>query len=467
MSSHQKPACTNILLLGLMFTAVSCAVSAVEINPDGGGQAVISPLWTTTGGHNTLMSVTSLENDSSYDPQVAAFRLFDRNGDTVFAASIYFQRPGDQWTLGIGSAGDGLSMLSSVEPTCVLVAGDDGPIPFGGQAAIAADFGYATVIGMGNIEGQAPRQLMDNGDCAGLAALWSGGQWKNDPAAGALQSSLFDVETMMVAVESGVIFDIPSTALTHFSDIPQHHPPSSDLPNLGSAHDAGTGENATTGRRCIEGNCEESTFSTPLAAMDFALSTPVLQGDYLIEPSMAARTEAIFTSPLGRLKRANGVTGLAAHPFVGVVYSNRDGRGVGGSFSGTNCPSAPPPGGCPWGSTIPQSVFALPVIVIQSETPSSSALRSQPSGIPLPDYEDPVFGVPLYLPGIYAWSGVERNVGRIRAVNDAIWYGGGADTAVIGVTLMQVSNGYLNDGEGNRVLASYGKAAAMHRVSGD
>ncbi|MEZ5464479.1 MAG: hypothetical protein R3F22_04445 [Lysobacteraceae bacterium] len=464
MSDHASPASALKLLFGLMFAAGSSAVSAVEINPDGGGQAVISPLWATTGGHNTLMSVTSMINEANDAPQVAAFRLFDKDGGTVFAASIYFRRPGDQWTLGIGSAGNGTSVLKSNDSTCALVAGDGGPMPLQGEVQIDADYGYATVIGMGSVEGDVPRELMDVADCAALATYWNAGAWKDAPDEGLSRPALFDMETMMIAVEGGVLFDIPPTSLSRFSDIPQHRPPSNSLPNLGSAHDAGTAGNATTGRRCIDSNCDESTFSTPLEAMDYALSVPVLESNYLIEPSMAARTEVVFTAPLGRLKRDSGITGRAAYPLVGIKYFNRDGWHLGGS--GGICPGVPPPGGCPWGFEIRQSVLALPVIPERSMY-ASDEIISEPSGIPMPDYEELPSYWRHFLPVIYPTSVVDYTAGRISAFNDAIWHGSGADSAVIGITLMQVTNGYLHDADGNRVLANYGKASAMRRAQGD
>lgn len=60
--------------------ALATPSGAVEVNNDGFGQVVILPVWTTTGGHSTLLNVRG--------SSAAKLRVLGSDGALLFRATL-------------------------------------------------------------------------------------------------------------------------------------------------------------------------------------------------------------------------------------------------------------------------------------------------------------------------------------------------------------------------------------------
>jgi len=290
---------------------MSCnSAQAVELNPEGRGQAVITPVWATTHDHGSIFTITALPETDGLPsaPIVARFRLFDAPGNTVFVANIYFNGADDQWTFGLGGNGEGASTLVSSDSTCALVEDQSGVAPFTGQADIAADHGYAVAISMGSLADGNARVAAENGDCEALVANWNEGAWSPDPLAGTNPQAGFEerapgplaMNASVVNVQRGTLYAVPATALVSFSDIPQHARPASETPNLATAHDPGTNGGHTNARACSAGACATESYDSPIEAVAAVMTTTTLGGRFDLNPGLGAHTDVILMSPLTR-----------------------------------------------------------------------------------------------------------------------------------------------------------------------
>ncbi|MEZ5436828.1 MAG: hypothetical protein R3F22_12540 [Lysobacteraceae bacterium] len=342
MMSFRRMLCGPALIAGLALVAPS---RAVEVNRDGLGQVLILPVWTTTGGHSTLLNIQSL------NLMAAKLRVLGGDGSLLFSGNLYFRQGNDSWTAGIGPDPGGGSLLSSSDTTCLLVSGEDGVEALSGPISLPADHGSIEVIGMGvpaHADGVDPNvvfQIEDEfaqSDCDALAARWNSGNWSESPAQ-ALGSPdpILAATWSIIQVERGTLYQVPGTALANYSDQVQHTSPGDALPNLASGHDAGTDEGKTVSRVCDSTmECSEDTWATPLDAVAAALLMDSYRGDFIIDPNLGAATDLIITYPLAPyFAERDGPDSTLAKAHVRMDSADRDGT----SRTGTVCPSPSPP----------------------------------------------------------------------------------------------------------------------------
>jgi len=298
MKHSRRLARTCAVLLALL----GCqATPAVEVDPGGSGQVLLLPLWTTTGGHSTLLNIQNLHETASYR-KIAKLRLRDQEGAVVFSGSLYFHDPQDAWTAGIGPREGGGSRLISSDETCLLVDGEQGAEPFSGMADLDAEYGSAEVILMGSgWTVPADQQFPIQWDvvCSQLADKWNVGEWESNPNTPSIHEAyqLF-AEWQIIQVEGGVVYKVPGVAIDGYSDRVQHTRPGDPLPDLASGHDTGTDEGKTKSRVCSNGKCREDTWPTPLDAMAAALMVDHFRGSYNINPNLGAATDLVINYPL-------------------------------------------------------------------------------------------------------------------------------------------------------------------------
>ncbi|MEZ5437974.1 MAG: hypothetical protein R3F22_08065 [Lysobacteraceae bacterium] len=461
----------GLVLFGLCVSAPAPA-PAVEVNPDGEGQVLILPLWTTTGGHSTLVHL--------YPAQMVRLRLLDASGSVVLNGNLYTYS--GVWTAGIGARSGGGSRLHPGANGCLLIESEGGVVPASAPLDIDADYGSAEVIVMGTTDsgvsgtpGDEVRQLIADQDCDGLAARWNSGAWATDPDNGLAAEypsgpPLAAADWSIINVERGVLFDVPDTALVHYSDRTQHTTPGSELPNLASGHDSGTDNAMTHSRNCSAGNCREDTWPTALDAMAAALMTGWSRGDYAIDPNLGASTDAVFHFPLVPYFTAR--QGAEPHPLseprIWMAVFDRLGQGQ----LPLICPGLIPPGETcnfsVWRAEEPTQLQTLSFNTTDGGDPGVSSLLG------IPDSYGPETWVgdqsaidSLATLGTFSiWFSEDLNGGATQdeyqelTSNESTRYFG---APVLPVVFQQFVNGTLQGEDGVPQRANYSKAFAPTR----
>ncbi len=434
------------LLVGML--AFTKPLAAVELSPSGEGGALIFPIWATTNGHLSVLSVVDAQSQtraSGLPTQAIKLLLRDAQGDLLFSANIYTRTREDTWAASITRLSDGRSRLASSDDSCVLVGEPGAVAPWSGSVDLEADHGFIEVIAMATFGSQG-----GDGSCEGLAALWNGGVWSQDPAVD-LAATNADAGLRgtlnLVNVQKGTSYTIPATALREFSDISQHTAPSSGVPDLSSAHDSGTVDNATRSRVCEARQCLEDTWASPRDAVAATLMARKLLGEYSNSPSLAGKSDLVFSYPMRHHYSGGGPPHLGSARLALHTF-DREGHWIGGRRPG--CPPTPPPQGCEhfWERLHTASLEAL-------SFPEVSQPDAFPSAVLGLEIQALGFEVPAPAEGQF-----QSYFGQHLTSNGGRNYVG---MPVIGVVLQQFENGNLISEDGVPQRANYGVAVPMTR----
>ncbi len=309
---------TRTVVLASLAIMVSSSISAVMLSSDKRGQVLIFPYFGTLGGNTTAITISSQSSGS----KALKVHFRDRQGEAVLSFNLYLEDNGS-WVAGLGQV-NGETHLSLPDTSCISPDLNDGS----GSVVVPATSGYLEVIEMGTIIDLDILRLIEEPDCEALNALWAeNGQWLDDPSFG-LGPPVGGVRgsASLINVGHGTMYSFVATALSAFSDIQQHTAPGELLPNLTSAHDAGTEANATISVLCINGECIEDTWERPVDAVAATLLSRRLSGEFSIEPNIGGSTEVILTFPLQKFyfDENNFDQGIT---FIGLFVYDRTGFG--------------------------------------------------------------------------------------------------------------------------------------------
>jgi len=278
--------------------------------------------------------------------------------------------------------------------------------------------------------------------------MWAdGGVWRNAdpgfaliPPEGGLRGTI-----QLVNVQEGTLYSIVATALTDFSDIPQHTGPESAVPNLSTPHDAGTASGNTTSVKCFQstGVCVEDTWVRPKDAVAAVLSTNELRGEYTNNDEVAAKAELILTFPLQPYREMDD---WVPRLIIDIADINE--------ISGPNCApivSVPPCSG-DYGQSVGEAVF------LASFNDSREDFGTLVFSDILKDGHTAFFPTPAgpLLPVASSFGAyMQRLRGFELLSNSGNSYRG---DPVIGYILQKYSNGQLTNQEGVVIKANYGNA---------
>lgn len=374
----KKNSLTTALLAGLAGAAgLATTAHAVNINPDGLGQALIYPYYTVNGGQQTIISVVNTANDVK---AVKVRFLESRNSREVLDFNLYLS-PFDVWTGTLFSlAEDGPGNLVTLDNSCTAPAikgntslpeiGGNRYVPFrnfaysgavndgGGQGLARTREGHFEMIEMGVVlSGTANGFLGDeathgtNGipaNCARILAAWSvGGVWNGATTASdftnAPTGGLFGAAAV-VDVENGTMLAYNAEAIDGFyftgSQTDDLHSNPGDLdPSL---NDARTGSALPPVTSFVFSSGPASTVVTSVwdgdtagvDAVSATLMVDALYNEYTTDPTIGAATEWVVTFPTknfyvdnvsfgGRavLTSAGGGAWFANPPFAGLGFT--------------------------------------------------------------------------------------------------------------------------------------------------
>lgn len=447
---------TNILnrmMLGCaVFLCHAAMAGPVELSADDQGQALIVPLWTVEAGNDTLIS---LRNNSTI-PVAVKVRIIDGEGFELRAFNLYLNDD-DSWAGALTATELGAALISRDE-SCVLpvLEADASGLTQIDLPVLARRSGYIEIVEMGvggpSAIAGAPPPRWDS--CQDLAERFDSGDWATDPASGIEPPwGLLSTSVKIIDVADGGMISVPPTTLDGFSDIVQHTPPDSPVPNLSTAHGEGTGSDSTESRVCRPAWCLVLTWERPVDAVASLLATRALRGDVVVNPAIGALTELVVTRPL---KRYESPDGFALESQARFALFDREGRFVESRVQTVQLSPPPPPKATP---------IDLPALDADDAVVSVSF--DQPVGDGQ-GFESPLLGLPgasLSLDGTGFISG-HASILFNQSLEQRLTSLEGQPVpgeAAIGVVVLQVTNGTLAPDPATQtsVLSNYRAAESM------
>ena len=338
------------LMVG-MFAFLLCACASMEANavylsPQGHGQVLIYPYYTSNGSQDTLFTLVNLGAEAK---AVKVRFLEGYNSRDVLNLNVYLAG-GDVWTAAVTVDGDGARLITT-DPSCTIpevattpnhsiafttqafdgtgaLDGDGGPT---GAARVRE--GHVEVIEMGVVTdtsaealspvrpvGEEPYGDWQGGvptDCARLRAAWSnGGYWAQDPnvdleaPTGGLTGN-----AAIVNVGRGTVQGYVADALGEFHSpgIGRGHTgPGALTPNLAS----GTSLAALT---WPSNRPYTATFARAIDAVSAVFMSRAIYNDFWTTPVLGAQSEWVITYPTKRFYTdPHYLDGGAEAPFENV-----------------------------------------------------------------------------------------------------------------------------------------------------
>lgn len=332
---------TTALLAGLAGAAgIAGTATAVNVNPDGIGGALIYPYYTVNKGNTTLMSVV---NTTSQVKAVKVRFLEGRNSREVLDFNLYLS-PFDVWTAAIfpSSATNAASAarIRTLDRSCTVPAipsaGQDFlPFAYDGTSAVIdhnagqlpryssverTREGYIELFDMGVVGGPQAAAATHGAtgtpaNCNLLIANWSGGRWTATSGAEniSLPTGGLYGSAAIINVAEGVMYSYDAIALEGFytngnQPAALHSDPVSIIPNLGSADSGGgvsrslvVANNGTTLVQDIWGPV--GVAGTTIGGWDSVSALFMhdnIYNEYLTDQSLGATSEWVVTFPTKR-----------------------------------------------------------------------------------------------------------------------------------------------------------------------
>lgn len=374
------PANRTVAVLAMIATLACPLATALEHGRDGRGGALVVPVWSTGVGTNAVDrstdSLLTITNHADV-PVAVKVRVIDLEGSEAASFNLYLDG-GDAFAAALSDNGEtaGQAQLRSRDESCVipgLEASDDSGWKRLSLSGVG-DGGTIEIIEMGRA---APGSglALDNPDSRSDLQRWAGcealtsrfdGAWQTNPADGLLPPvDGLSAGVQLLDVFAGTDVSFAATAIRGFSDIVQHTPPESEVPNLASAHTTDTDSGTTLSRVCTRSECRDFEWDHPIDAVASVLTTRTLFGEVTINPGIGASTEMVLSHPLARFNMNSGA-GATAQPRLWL--HDRDGVSV--VPAGVPALSPPPPKGTPVGLPVAGPGETLQVIPFSAETGS-------------------------------------------------------------------------------------------------
>ena len=285
----------------------SIDASAVYLNPDGLGQALIYPYYTvrSAGGNpfNTYITVVNHEQRSK------ALRVRFRegkNGREVANFNLYLS-PNDVWSAALSATGDG-AKLTTADNSCVAPPFVDFPdrreLVFSGTSYSGANSdglgdgldrtreGYVEMIEMATLAGAAASAVTHN--AAGFPAacgLVLGASFAPtvDPPTGGLSGT-----GTLINVASGMDFTYNAEALANLSAQPFFRNPSDPYPDWNSA------EITPISTFISNDRVYRMTWARGVDAVSSVLMRYAVENEYILDPATLSQTDWVLTFPTRR-----------------------------------------------------------------------------------------------------------------------------------------------------------------------
>lgn len=302
----------------------AASAHAVNHNPEGLGQVLLYPIYSSENGQYSAIHVTNTTNQ--YKAVKVRF-LEGMNSQEVLDFNLYLS-PFDVWTGVVTQTASG-AKLTTADTSCTAGAIGAGldfrTTLFASSADSVKDgsrtrVGHVEVIEMGQID-QASTDgnvvaarnaiLHTNGvpgNCELVRAAWrTGGFWRANPGLGMLPPAggLYGSVTL-VNVENGTEIAADAVALDNWASGHQHNLPGDEAPSLNAGDPVATFKNGS-----------DSVFASGFDAVSAVLMKQDLVNDYAYGAGLNAQTDWVVTFPTKRAYVNTGTT-VANPPFTTV-----------------------------------------------------------------------------------------------------------------------------------------------------
>ncbi len=384
----KKNSLTTALLAGLAGAAgLATTAHAVNLNPDGLGQALIYPYYGVNSGNQTIITVVNTANDVK---AVKVRFLESRNSREVIDFNLYLS-PFDVWTGSVFALdANGAGNLVTLDNSCTVPlikgntalpsVGGNRYVPFrnvqytgafadgGGGSLARTREGHIEIIEMGTLLGDGST-VSTNGrlaeeathsagnpiSCARLNAAWgTGGAWASAGAGSAANNTnaptggLFG-SGAVVDVANGTMLAYNSEAIDGFfstgspaSDL--HFPPGSVLPTLNNARTGSPvppvqsfvfrgGATSTVVSSLWADRITPANALAGVDAVSAVFTQDAIYNEYTTDPNLGAVTEWVITFPTKRFyvdhTAFGGPSSLPVGPFTGTRFALAPFAGLG------------------------------------------------------------------------------------------------------------------------------------------
>lgn len=326
------------LISAAVLVGISGAASAVNVNPDGMGEVLLYPYYTTNDGKTTNIQVVNTTGKA----KAVKVRLSEGvNTWEVLDFNLYLS-PYDVWTAGISKNADGTPVLYTSDTSCTVpkvTSAAEGGIALkavninthGSATAEPTDVSVADRLTEGHIEiiemgvvaddvlakavthNQAASPVIPN-DCAALSTEWLG-DWNTDSAKGmsSPEGGLFGFGSI-IDVANGIDRGYDAVAINNFFDTTKmdgisHSRPGNSYPNLnGDAvrnasayadHATGAIKVGSTNATIVDANGVPTTetFTSTIDALSAALAVTSISNQYYVDANFGGATDWVVSFP--------------------------------------------------------------------------------------------------------------------------------------------------------------------------
>ena len=283
----------------------AASAHAVNVNPEGLGQVLLYPIYSTENGQYSAVHVTNTTDE--YKAVKVRF-LEGMNSQEVLDFNLYLS-PFDVWTGVITQTAEG-ARLTTQDTSCTAGAIGNGldfrTTLFANGTDSVKDasrtrVGHVEVIEMGELDPtdaatanlRAAILHTDGvpGNCDTIRAAWrTGGVWRTTPSAGILPpgGGLYGSVTL-VNVDNGVEIAADAVAIDNWTSGQQHNLPGDEAPSLDAGDTLATFKNGT-----------QALFVSGTDAVSAVLMKQNLSNDYAYGAGLNAQTDWVVTFPTKR-----------------------------------------------------------------------------------------------------------------------------------------------------------------------
>lgn len=306
------------VLAASLAAAVSPTASAVYLNPDGLGQALVYPFYTAqSASGNPFNTYISVVNHAA-DAKAVRVRFREgRNGAEVRSFNLFLS-PNDMWTGAVVPSGPGAMAISS-DRSCVDL-GESSPTLNFGNALYAGSLGdglgdglertregFVEMFEMGVLAGAAAQAVAHN--AAGVPANCAAVQGVANLALAAPTGGLSGTLTL-INVASGMDFTVNAEALADLATQPYFRLPADSYPGFDAA------EVAPVSVVSAGGGVYRSSWSRGVDAVSAVFMRAGWQTEYVLDAGTQSLTDIVLTSPTRHYYVRSGTV---TPPFVGAA----------------------------------------------------------------------------------------------------------------------------------------------------
>jgi hypothetical protein len=324
----KRTICRSAAALTLLGAAVQTA-SAVSLNHQGVGQALIYPYYTVNNDQDTLVSVVNPTNIG----KALQVRFHEGlNGRDALDFVVYLA-PHDVWTSAV-TTGNGQAIVQTSDSSCTTLppgeyglssAGYDGHSPAypadGGPSDLSrTKQGWIEIIEGADIVPGSPTDAA-TAHAPGHAPTCSGLP-TNAAADFRVPTGGIYGSASVVNVGQGTFFAYNADALQDFTDKALLPATSPIGPTLGDANSAASAEGGALADVGGDGSCPRSLdFHSGIDAVSAVLMADTVYGEYITAVSLGASTDWVVTFPtksfyVDKALRPANPTAPFEHPFA-------------------------------------------------------------------------------------------------------------------------------------------------------